>query len=207
MHFNDLIMRLRTQAVGGLAGVVAISGFAVNFTQKPGSDAPWIIFFGTLVFFLIAWGALWILDRWYYDQLLIGAVDAILELENKTLQSQHEINLSSKIRAKVPNHQKTVNAFYGLVALPLFLGVLYTGYEAFSSKPKGSASSPVEYKIQLHTPDTLKVAPEPAKIEHKVEVSVPGAVKVIPEPAKVEQQIQLRIPDGVKVISEPTKAN
>jgi hypothetical protein len=46
MHFNDLIIRLRTQALGALAGVVAISGLAVNFAQKAESRSQWVILLG-----------------------------------------------------------------------------------------------------------------------------------------------------------------
>ena len=51
MHFNDLIIRLQTQALGALAGVAAISGLAINFAQKAESKVQWWILFGTLLFF------------------------------------------------------------------------------------------------------------------------------------------------------------
>jgi hypothetical protein len=208
MHFNDLNMRLRTQAVGGLAGVVAISGFAVNFSRKSGSDSQWIIFFGSLLFFLCAWIALWVLDTFYYNNLLSGAVDAIMAHEAKTNTATNPwpINLSTQVRNAAPHPGCPVNIFYFLVLLPLGIGLVYTGFEAFF-RPQSAKPDPLEYKIQLSTPDVLKVAPDAAKIDHKVELSVPSPVKVSPEPVRVDQQIQVKIPDGVKVISEPAKSN
>jgi len=211
MHFNDLNMRLRTQAVGGLAGVVAISGFAVNFAQKSGSDAQWLIFFGSLLFFMCAWVALWLLDTNYYNKLLVGAVKAIVEHEQMTVdaKSPWTITLSTRIQEAVPRHRWPVHFFYIFVLIPLVIGVFYTGYEAYEAfyRRKNAKPDPVEYQIELKTPDVLKITPDQAKIEHKVEVSVPGPVHLAPEPSRVEQQIQVKIPDGVKVISESTKSN
>lgn len=184
MHFNELIIRLRTQALGGLAGVVAISGFAVNFTQKTESPVQWTILFGTLLFFLCAWIALWILDTQYYDKLLAGAVEALLEHESKTRESLWPINLSTKIRNAVTRHERTVHTFYAFVAFGLFIGIAYTGYEALPSTPKQAKPDIVEYKIQLSTPDTLKVSSESGKVEHEIQLSIPNAVKVIAEPTK-----------------------
>ncbi|HEY2414758.1 MAG TPA: hypothetical protein VGI40_21110 [Pirellulaceae bacterium] len=208
MHFNELTVRLRTQALGGLAGVVAISGFAVNFSQKSGSDAQWLIFFGSLLFFAFAWLAIWILDIKYYNKLLVGAVTAILDHEKKSKERSPDwpIELSTEIHDAIPMHEVPIRSFYLLVLSPLILGVFYTGYEAFFRPPAGNPD-PLEYKIQLNTPDVLKIAPDPAKIDHKVELSVPSPVKVAPEPARVDQKIEVKIPDGVKVISEPAKSN
>ena len=84
MHFNELTIRLRTQALGALTGVVAISGFAVTFAQKAESRAQWVVLFGALLFFTFAWIAIWVLDLGYYNKLLWGAVQAILEHEEHT---------------------------------------------------------------------------------------------------------------------------
>ena len=35
MHFNDLIMRWRLQAIGGLAGFVTLAGFVVGDAASP----------------------------------------------------------------------------------------------------------------------------------------------------------------------------
>src|SRR6476620_10572086 len=95
MHFNDLIMRLRTQALGALTGIVAISGFAMNFTSKPSSNSEWQILCATILFLTICWVALALLDLWYYNRLLEGAVAAIMDLERRTWSHPCAITLST----------------------------------------------------------------------------------------------------------------
>lgn len=131
MHFNDLIMRLRTQALGTLAGVVAISGLAVSFAQKSESTSQLVILLSALVFFTLAWVALYFLDMLYYHKLLEGAVKAILELEKDKQNGQNKkrINLSTKIHEEVPHRMITITAFYGLVLLALLIAVNCAGWQ------------------------------------------------------------------------------
>jgi hypothetical protein len=116
-----------------------------------------------LVFFTLAWIALWILDRFYYHRLLEGAVKAILELERATQNNSHEtpIRLSTIIDAEVPNRIKTFTWFYGLVLLGLLVGVGCTGWQVCTwTAPEHAAS---EYRIQLVNPEKLKEALAPQK--------------------------------------------
>jgi hypothetical protein len=87
MHFNDLIMRLRTQALTALAGVVTVAGLALNLSGKPSSQIDWQVLFATFVFLALAWLALGILDMFYYNRLLLGAVQAIHDHEDATLSA------------------------------------------------------------------------------------------------------------------------
>src|SRR5437667_124517 len=72
MHFNDLIIKLRTQA---LAGVAALSTLVTLFAKSDvASSGAWGIaafIFGGLC---LAWVAIWIIDFSYYNRLLTGAV-------------------------------------------------------------------------------------------------------------------------------------
>ena len=82
MHFNDLIIRLRTQSIGGIAALAAILG--VFLTDK-NSNNDITFNYGlasiALLFLILFWIAIWILDLGYYNRLLEGAVNAILILE------------------------------------------------------------------------------------------------------------------------------
>ncbi len=85
MHFNDLLMRLRTQALGAVTGLIAVASFFVEggFSQESGSVVWRSAFVGSLAL-LGGWIVLFLLDTFYYSRLLLGAVDALLELEDRT---------------------------------------------------------------------------------------------------------------------------
>lgn len=163
MHFNDLIMRLRTQALGGLTGVVAISGFAMNFTSKPSSATEWTILFGTFLFFTVAWLALWVLDLGYYNRLLAGAVAAIIAHEERTPNlaagGGTRINLSTIIRNHSSYYKFAVVAFYILVFLSLAGASGYAGVKAFN--PPKASSGNLEYKLERTATDKLQLTVEP----------------------------------------------
>jgi hypothetical protein len=108
MHFNDLIMRLRTQA---LAAVAAISVLASIF-GKTGADPQLSGELAALVFSLLSvfWIAIWVIDVFYYNKLLIGAVSAIVVLEKMSNDTMwvHRLDISTKIE----------NAVAGIVEAP-----------------------------------------------------------------------------------------
>jgi hypothetical protein len=167
MHFNDLIMRLRTQALGGLTGVIAISGVVINLTAKTESRMEWEILFGTIVFFMVAWTALWALDWFYYTRLLLGAVDAIVEHEKRTPQlngphSATRINISSVLRGKVPRYAIPINFFYLVVFVALLVGGGYAFSQLSNATP--SQAQRMEYTINIlaEKPLQLKVEPKSA---------------------------------------------
>lgn len=98
MHFNDLLMRLRTQALGAVTGLIAVASFFVEggFSQQSGSFVWRSALVGALAL-LGGWIVLFLLDTFYYSRLLLGAVDALLELEQTT---NGFIILSTRINAR-----------------------------------------------------------------------------------------------------------
>ena len=100
MHFNDLLIRLRTQA---LASVAALSILTSIFAIKTDTSVSWAV--GAIVFFILSlfWIAIWILDFTYYNKLLIGAVVALVELEenSKTKTRIDNIQISTIIESVV----------------------------------------------------------------------------------------------------------
>ena len=101
MHFNDLILKVRMQALGALAAVVTIGGVLLK-TVQPEQHLSWGVVTSVFFILLAFWIAIWLLDFWYYNRLLTGAVDALLELED-AINSGAEIdfNMSHKIEAAV----------------------------------------------------------------------------------------------------------
>lgn len=94
MHFNELLMRLRTQALGGVAALSVITGFlsATKETQMVSGLSSMRLLETVFLVLAVFWVALFCLDFFYYRVLLNGAVEAILDLEKET-----GINLSTKI--------------------------------------------------------------------------------------------------------------
>ncbi len=136
MHFNDLLIRLRSQALGG----VAVISILVSFLSK--GDVPEVFRWGFLsgTFFVLAlfWVAIWCLDFLYYNRLLLGAIKEILRLEEMTETESRikKINLSTTIEEMVvegPPDRKLIKEilsgrclFYSIVLFTLLAAFLFS---------------------------------------------------------------------------------
>lgn len=99
MHFNDLIIRLRIQSIGGVAALITILGVVSKTCNEKGAfNYP--LAFMAIICLILFWIAIWILDMRYYNRLLEGSVKAILELEKnkETFLAKKNINLSHCIK-------------------------------------------------------------------------------------------------------------
>ena len=135
MHFNDLLIRLRTQA---LAAVAALSALVGIFTKTdPGYlHVSWEIATAVFCGLTAFWAAIWAIDRFYYTRLLIGAVLALreIEAESKKEKPNLAINLSTKIEEYVAHPKDPrpcwdhfqsklgVRIFYVIVFITLLIG-------------------------------------------------------------------------------------
>jgi hypothetical protein len=108
MHFNDLLIKLRTQA---LAAVAAIST-VVGIFSRTGADekVSWGLAAAVFFFLCLFWIAVWIIDFCYYNRLLLGAVDAILDLETISKENTHilHIDISTKIERAVAGERPSL---------------------------------------------------------------------------------------------------
>mgnify|MGYP001605698522 FL=1 len=131
MHFNDLIIKVRIQALGGVAAIITVIGFI--FKAKGG--IPWDIMIAIFGFLLLFWIAIWILDFLYYNKLLLGAIDALLKIEELSERNVNInlLDMSHKIEAAVhgdpPTHRRKGLVwgpilFYSLVVLGLSIGLI-----------------------------------------------------------------------------------
>jgi Na+/melibiose symporter-like transporter len=150
MHFNDLLMRLRSQGLAGIAAVATLVGvFAKD--GGPGSRTDW----GAATPILFALGFFWIaifcLDILYYNKLLGGSIIAITKLEKSTKSETSnvaEINMSTIIEAEFKKsdgqHRSIcdqfksifskssrsqfggVYLFYGIVFSVIAIGIVYS---------------------------------------------------------------------------------
>lgn len=99
MHFNDLIIRLRTQALAGVAALSTLVGVFAKTDLGPFSyswEIAGFVFLGLALF----WIAIWILDFGYYNKLLIGSVAALLELERRSQTSNIALDISLSTRVE-----------------------------------------------------------------------------------------------------------
>jgi hypothetical protein len=86
MHFNDLLIRLRTQALGGVAALAAVAGVIVRGDLAP--TLRWSVLACAFLLLILFWAAVWILDMRYYNRLLHGAVKALLEIEEASRENR-----------------------------------------------------------------------------------------------------------------------
>jgi len=140
MHFNEMIIKLRTQAIGGVAAIATIVA-AIN-KNNTDSVFHWEIMIGVFFFLSLFWVAIWMLDFKYYNRLLHGSVDAILEIEKLSKTQTHitELNLSQKIEDAVAGVGNQIDArlhkklsfgrkwFYLIVFIGLIIGFLFSLY-------------------------------------------------------------------------------
>lgn len=144
MHFNDLIIRLRTQALGGVAALSALVGIFAKGESAPTSS--WDLAAAVFIALCLFWVAIWILDFSYYNKFRTGSVYALLELEkaSKNGKSFTEINLSTRVEdavAKRLNFNLSCRderniiwgrwAFYIIVFVALFAGIVFCIYMHF----------------------------------------------------------------------------
>jgi hypothetical protein len=98
MHFNDLLIRLRTQALGGVATIVTAAGFLASGQAAKTAQQAWEAVALVSGLLLVGWITVWVIDVCYYNRLLRGAVLALLKLETKT---KHEIDFSHTVEQAV----------------------------------------------------------------------------------------------------------
>jgi hypothetical protein len=149
MHFNDLLIRLRTQA---LAAVAALSTLVGIFTKTdPNSvHVSWEIATAVFLGLSIFWIAIWIIDFCYYNRLLIGAVAALkdIEAESQKQTPSLTINISTKIEQVTARilpdgrpfcervHSKSgAWLFYILVLIAILGGATYSFQKELATQP------------------------------------------------------------------------
>jgi hypothetical protein len=127
MHFNDLIIRLRSQSLGAVAAFATLAGVVAKSDTT--AELRWGLLTGAFFLLRAFWVAVFALDLGYYNRLLAGAVDALLTIESGSQGSKSvdRIELSTKIEAGVASGRVTNNAyritFYALVFLALLVGL------------------------------------------------------------------------------------
>jgi hypothetical protein len=123
MHFNELLMQYRLNLLGGssLIGVLA-TYFIGKRVEDPAMRHRMRAIIATILLLLIVATAG--LDVFYYNELLHGTVDAVLELEK-----QHpDLFLSTRIEARFRHVPSTYVVYFVYLAVctPVVILVVYS---------------------------------------------------------------------------------
>lgn len=133
MHFNDLLLKLRIQALGGVAALAVLASVFSNFRSYY-FQGTWVLAAACFFGLLLIWCAIWALDRLYYNRLLIGSVIAIASIEQLSKTQTHikELDLSTRIgeaiEGKTPKVPRLwgVDVFYAAIFVLLLTGLAVT---------------------------------------------------------------------------------
>jgi len=130
MHFNDLCLRLRSYAISILGVLLGATALAYRYA---GPVEIFCFKLHTSAIFLavsiIVWLAFYLMDRFWYHELLRGSVRHGSLLEDSLNDSIPNIDLANSIR-KASHSSLNINAatklniFYLSILLVLFLGLI-----------------------------------------------------------------------------------
>lgn len=130
IHFNDLILKIRIQALGGVAALAAIAGIILKESQS--GEFRWYMLGFSFLALIPIWIAVWILDFQYYTPLLHGAVLGLRSIEEKSKEhvTCKEINFSTTIddllqgKLKIEKNRHSLKGpkrFYSVVLITLIV--------------------------------------------------------------------------------------
>jgi hypothetical protein len=133
MHFNDLLMRLRSQS---LAGIAALSTLVAVFSKEGVSSIKisWLVSSAIFLAMALFWIAIFCLDILYYNRLLQGAVVAINALERRTREGRAMyIDMSTTIENEFKKPLRDIKPrpngvliFYALVFAAILGGAVFS---------------------------------------------------------------------------------
>lgn len=118
MHFNDLCLRIRSFSIsilGVLLGAAAIAYRFAGYVSILDYKIPTASIFMTIS--VIVWLAFYLMDRFWYHELLKGAVHHAQKIEESLKKLTPEIELANSIREQSHkslkmNAAKKLNIFY-----------------------------------------------------------------------------------------------
>ncbi len=79
MHFNSLLIQLRMRALGGVAIIIALISF--NARSNTSMIIQLKVYGFSFLILSVIWLAIFLLDFFYYNKLLLGAINSIVNLE------------------------------------------------------------------------------------------------------------------------------
>lgn len=139
MHFNDMIMKIRTTGISIVLSVFGAAAYSLQFDKLylhvfgfSFHGAVPIVSFGLIMMF-----STFIIDYFYYFKMLLGAVERGMEIDkaygDRMINGVKMYGMTTKIGEKIgqPGASKfIILAFYGITFLVgiIFLIVILIGY-------------------------------------------------------------------------------
>ena len=123
IHFNNLCLRVRSLAIsllGVMVGASAVSykyGGALQLCNITLPTASILIFIE-----IVVWIAFYLMDRFWYHELLRGAVQHGLKIEDRIKETEPSISLTNAI--KTQSHS-SLNMTAGTKLNFFYLGILF----------------------------------------------------------------------------------
>ncbi len=138
IHFNELIIQYRIQVMGGASviGVIA-SYFAIKDKGDDNLNYNLVAFISTWLLIILTAAA--VLDIYYYNELLRGAVNAIVKLE-----SQHKelLYMSAIIKEQFGDGgaSRYIYITYGIIMVPLAIFTVWSYIKICSTKSNSQSN-------------------------------------------------------------------
>lgn len=155
MHFNDLLLKIRTQSLAAVAAFATIAGVLLK-GESISHELRWGTLTAVFIALCVFWLAIWILDFTYYNRLLLGAVKALIAIEEESKLSTRtasiyvSTNIQSAVAAMTSTDREGFNLskgrwiFYSSV-FALLVGLMIASARelrtAEQSQPSGAANA------------------------------------------------------------------
>lgn len=124
MHFNELIIQYRLQLMGGAGLVGTLSSYFIGSHVRNAERRHTIrAYVATVVLILLSAGAA--LDLFYYNELLLGAVDALKQFESEHPAIYMSTAIDKRFSAQGVN---TLYLVYGIILVPLAIFTVWSWY-------------------------------------------------------------------------------
>lgn len=121
MHFNGLIIQYRLQLMGGLGAIGAVAGYLIA-EKTEAVNRPGLRLVVSITLLALVSAAAY-LDISYYNQLLVGAVDALLEFE----KNNSSINMSTRIHEAAKGWPwPIIHIWYSAIIVPLAIFAIWS---------------------------------------------------------------------------------
>lgn len=137
MHFNEMCMNLRRTAIGTMGALLAAGALAFRFggqIQIYDRNVSVAVVFVAIA--LLVWFSFYIMDRFWYHELLRATVGYADELDEPARAAGLSVSLDMSKKIRSANHKSLglsggskIDLFYLLVAAALLVGLylLYSG--------------------------------------------------------------------------------
>ena len=132
MHFNQLIIQYRLQLMGGVGAIGAVASYLIA-SKTEEANRPGLRFVVSLTLLVLVSAAAY-LDIYYYNQLLEGAVDALLEFEKNNPRIYMSTRIHDAVKGDWP--WPVIHIWYSAIIVPLVVFVLWSINDYLQSKNK-----------------------------------------------------------------------